>query len=105
MRLAVFGPVRATDVLGLGAPDCGVAVGRSHDVFLMVGGPEYTVACEAEEGQEGSLPVGQVNGIAGKILGLDGVDGGDQGHGAPAQVVAEMVMADVDGAKIPVGAS
>lgn len=48
------------------------------------------------------MEVREVNRILGEVLSLQGVDCGQPDDAAPREVESEMVVADVDGAEVPV---
>lgn len=84
------------------APDPTLTVGTSRYVFLMVNAPEENVAADPHGKDGKAVRILKDNRVDGEVLGLERVHGWEPDKGAPCEVEAEVIMADVNGAEIPV---
>lgn len=100
--LAVGGDEGGADDLGGLAPDHALAVSRADDILLVVDGAEDEVAGKADSENDAELNGGQVDGVADKIVRLEGVQPGQPNGITPGEVEAEVVVGDIDGAEVPV---
>lgn len=98
----VGGLVLGLDNLCLLAPDDAVALGPASEILLVVDETEDNVAgCTGSE-EESSAKVGEGVRVVCKVLGLKGVDCRQPHHASPREVEAVVVVADVNGAKVPI---
>ena len=78
----------------------GVGV-AADEVFLIVDGAEEGVSAEPDCEDGEGLGGGEVDGVAGEVLRLEGVGCGEEGAVTPGEVEAEVVVGYIDGFEVP----
>ncbi len=101
MGEAVLGLESAGDVFSLFAPDLALAVRAADQILLLIHDAEEHVASQASERDQSCAQRRQFDGVACEVLCLYAVYCGEPSRRAPGQVEAKMIVADVDGAKVP----
>ena len=83
-------------------PNHAIALRPSYQILLVIDATKQNVPPNPEAEDERSRGPGEVDGVAREILDLQGVHGRQPGRGTPGKVEAKVVVADVDGAYVPV---
>lgn len=102
MFQSVLRPVLDAENFCFGAPYLALSLGSAAQVLLVINAPENGVPTDTSDGDCSSLQRRQDDWISGKILGLEGVHAGEPDDAAPCKIESEMIVADIDGAKIPI---
>ncbi len=102
MLQAVFRLILHPQNSGGRTPEGAIALGATNEIFLVVDAAEEDVAAETGGEDSDGLEVREDDGVAGEVLRLEGVDTGEPDEGAPREIEAEMVVADIDGSEVPV---
>ena len=87
--------------LGWFTPNRTLAPRRTNDIFLVVCSPENDVTAQSYHQDPHHLRGRQVHWIPSQILRLDRVQARHNHHRSKTQVIPEMIMRHVDGAKVP----
>lgn len=100
--LAIAGVVLAANKLCRSSPDAGLALLRTNMVALIVCRTKDGITKQSKSENTRSLASRQVSGVAGEILSLQGVEGGQECRISPGQHESKVVVANVDGPRVPV---
>lgn len=100
--LAITGVVLAANKLCRSSPDAGLALLRTNMVALIVCRTKDGITKQSKSENTRSLASRQVSGVAGEILSLQGVEGGQECRISPGQHESKVVVANVDGPRVPV---
>lgn len=103
--LSIGSVVLGLDDLGLLSPDDAVSLGLTSEILLVVDKAEDDVSEGSGSEKDGSSHIGEIVGIAGKVLSLESVGSGQPDHGSPSKVESVVVVANVNGAEVPVRVS
>lgn len=85
-----------------GTPDRASALRAAYEVLLVVHAAEERVAADTREKDTYGVRRWQHDGVSGEVLRLQGVHAWQPDHGAPGEVKAKVVMADIDGTEVPI---
>lgn len=101
MDRAICSPIHAGDIPRLRAPYLAVSVGATKYMFLVIHGAEYRVASQSQQEDRGCDNGTQLHGVPSQILRLERVGRRKENVGAPCEVVAVVLVADVDCMEVP----